>query len=144
MTWQNLADKYPTGGKWGNSDELARSYIPQAESELNGYLAQNYTVPFSPVPPLINDLCVDLVYYKLAIVKEPKQAEAIKKYFDARIAELQAGTLTLVSSGTTLESQANWASISADHHSVFGPDSPTNWQPDTDGLQDAEDARLSD
>lgn len=145
MTWAQLAAKYESAAKWANSDELASSYISQAQATINGALAAKYTVPFSPVPPMIQDLCVDLVYFMLAINKEADQAKAVKAWYDERIEQLQDGSLKLVQAdGTVLPDQSNYASISDDHHSVFGPDSPVNWQPDTDALQDAEDARLSD
>ena len=143
-TWEMIVGKYPGVAKNANSPEVALAFLPGAEGEINGRLAAKYTVPFSPVPALIQDLCTDLVYAKLTI-RDPKLSEIVMKYYDKRMEGLQDGTTLLVySTGTTLTNASNAATIDKDYHSVFGPDDAENWQPDTDALDDAEDVRSDD
>jgi phage gp36-like protein len=119
------------------------AYLPQCESEINGALASQYTVPFSPVPPMISDLCVDLIYIKMKIME--KSIEPLKNYYTERIKALQSGAIVLVdSSGTVTEPTGNSTYIDEQYHSAFGPDDPINWQPDSDTLEDAEDTRDDD
>lgn len=144
-TYEILVSKYPgIAGKVANPAELVGAFIPGAEAEINGYLAAKYTVPFTTVPPLVQDLCTDLVYTKLTI-RDPKLSEQVKKYYYERIKAILAGTLSIVQTdGTTLTNEASQALIDKEYHSRFGPDAPENWQPDSDELDDAEDARDGD
>ena len=142
-TWETIVAKYPGVAKFANSPELALAFIPGAESEINGRLAAKYSVPFSPVPALIADLCTDLVYAKITI-RDEKLSKIVMDYYERRMKGLQDGTTLLVDSTGPLVDQSNRGTIDKEYHSVFGVDDPTNWQSDTDALDDAEDSRSGD
>lgn len=142
-TWEQLLAKYPQVATKSGSDPIVTAYLRQCESEINGALAPYFTVPFSPVPPSISDLCVDLIYIKMKILD--KSIKPLMDYYEARIKALQTGAATLVGEDGTVTAQTgNSAYIDKQYHSAFGPDDSLNWQPDSDALEDAEDARLDD
>ena len=39
--------------------------IDEAEGEVDGYLAKQYSVPLSTVPPVVKAMCLDMVVYRL-------------------------------------------------------------------------------
>ena len=65
-TVANVQDLYPRVGSLSsiNSASIA-FYIDQAENEINGYLANNYTLPFSASPPMITTLSTEYSLVKI-------------------------------------------------------------------------------
>lgn len=51
------------GNAGSNDDESIDKAILDAESEINSRLALKYTVPFSPVPTLVNSIAQDIAAY---------------------------------------------------------------------------------
>jgi phage gp36-like protein len=70
--------------------------IQTADSEIDGYCAVKYTVPFSTVPPLIKGLSIEIAVYYL--YKRRTVPEKIEKAYDkavARLKDISRGLLTL-------------------------------------------------
>lgn len=53
-----------TGTDGPNTTVIAKA-IADADAEINAYLCGKYSVPLSPVPPIINKISVDLAIYHL-------------------------------------------------------------------------------
>lgn len=70
--------------------------IKTADAEIDGYCAARYSVPFSPVPPVVSKLSVELAIYYLH--SRRTIPEKIEKRYDkavARLKDIARGLLTL-------------------------------------------------
>ncbi len=79
-----------------DADVVSRA-IADAEAEIDGYLkAAGYTVPLSPVPPLLVRVASDITRYRLYEDASPEEVR--RRYEDARrlLSDIQAGRITLV------------------------------------------------
>lgn len=139
INWADVTGRYGDFAKGPDATVAAASFIPQAEAEVDGRLAPKYTVPFSPAPYLVQDLCIDLAYYKATIRQEGSKiiGESLEKRFKAII----DGTLLLTTSAGTVAEDGATAWVSNSYHSSFGPDSEVNWRVDSNWINDAMDAR---
>ncbi len=67
-------------GEQGNEWEIKlEKLIFDATSEIDGYIRNRYSVPLSPVPAFIRDICIRIVKYKIVmrkgfVEKAPEQA----------------------------------------------------------------------
>ena len=109
-TVANVQDLYPRVGSLSsiNSASIA-FYIDQAENEINGYLANNYTLPFSASPPMITTLSTEYSLVKILerfVTQEVGSQNAWvaerKKYIIDTLNKLNEGTLGLVTSSGEL------------------------------------------
>lgn len=143
INWADVTGRYGDFAKGPDATQAAASFIPQAEAEVDGRLAVKYTVPFSPAPNapyLVQDLCIDLAYYKATIRQET--SKAIGDSLESRFKAIIDGTLLLTtSSGTLVSEQGATAWVSNSYHSSFGPDSEVNWRVDSNWINDAMNAR---
>lgn len=140
IDWSHVTGRYPTVANRADSTGTGSYFLEMAEYEVDGRLAPLYTVPFSPAPLVVKDLCIDLIYYKMNILQE--SVEPLKTSLDERFEAILNGTLLLTNSaGSLLTTPPNGAWISNSYHSMFGPDSPANWSVDSNWIQDAVDAR---
>lgn len=57
--------------------------IADADAEINGYCAERYTVPFSPVPTIIRKYSVDIAIYNLFSRRHGPDEVREKRYDDA-------------------------------------------------------------
>jgi len=140
--WDDVANRYPDIAKLAGSIELGTSWLAGAEDELDARLAARYTVPFAaPVPGLINDLIIDMTYWRATMRQE--SSAVLKTFIDERLGGLVSGAIALVSSGTVMASStAPRASVdTAGRHTSFGPDDPIEWETDEDWIEAVEDSR---
>lgn len=141
ISWNDVADRYPLAAKQaGGSDSVKTNYVNGAEAEVDARLGARYSTPFSPVPELVRDLCIDLAYFKM-VIGNPKQAKAIKDYLDDRFKSIVDGTLVLTVSGTIVGTSERAWSDSQGYGSSFGVDAPENWAVSSAWMQDNEDRR---
>ena len=65
-TVPNVLSLYPRVGSLSSvtSSSIA-FYIDQAENEVNGYLSNNYTLPFSSSPPLVTTISTEYALVKI-------------------------------------------------------------------------------
>lgn len=90
-------------------EQTITAQIEAAESEINSRLAGQYTVPFNPVPKLINHLTVDIAAYLADLVFRETQdynTDLNPVYLryqraQAMLSQLQAGTAVIPPDGTT-------------------------------------------
>lgn len=140
INWNEVAGRYPDAAKKAGDGSMGSYWLGTAEDEIDGYLlASRYTVPFTPAPGPVRDLCIDLTYYKMIIQQEG--ADKVWAYIDYRIKSILNGTLVLTSSGAALpQGTASW-SQAAGHHTAFGPDSVLNWQPSSAWMEQVQSER---
>lgn len=139
ITWADVTGRYTDFSKGPDAGVANVSYIPQAEAEVDARLAVKYSVPFSPAPYLVQDLCIDLAYYKAAIRQE--SSKLIKEYIDARFEALINGTMVLTNSAGAVAATGNFAWASNSYHSSVGMDGDVNWVVDSQAIYDIQSAR---
>lgn len=139
ITWADVSNKYGDFAKGPDATAANSLHVPAAEAEIDGHMAAKYTVPFSPAPYVVRDLCIDLAYYKATARQEG--SKLIKEYIDARVKAIIDGTLVLTNSDGAIASAGNLAWASNSYHSAFGLDSEVNWQVDTYAITDLQDRR---
>jgi phage gp36-like protein len=100
IQFNDVSNKFPDFPRAGGTQETMVAFINAAEDEVDAALAGIYTVPFTPCPGMVLDLCKDLAYYKANW--RTKEAQILKDYIDSRISNLQTLKSTLVVSGTLL------------------------------------------
>lgn len=143
IDWADVTGRYADVAKMTGAEAVSSYWLGYAESELDARLACKYTVPFSPAPPLVKDLAIDLTYYRMTI--RQKGSELIKEFIDERLTGLIAGTITLTdSSGIAVSESATAAWSEQDksgYHTAFGPDSELNWRVSSAWVQDVQGER---
>lgn len=77
--------------------ERINKAISAADSEIDGYCATKYSVPFEAVPPLVNTLSVDIAIYHLHKRKTLLPEDVVTAYDKAisRLKDISRGLLTL-------------------------------------------------
>jgi len=138
VKWDDVADSYPDWAKSASANSAGNLWIPRAEDEVDARLAPRYSVPFTPVPGVVRDLCIDLAYYKLVFAtdKGKELKESLKERFEA----LLDGSMVLTVSGSPLASETPW-STHQDYPTQFGVDDPVNWLPSSVWAMDQQEAR---
>lgn len=139
INWADVTARYVDYAKGADSTQSEAAFVPHAEAEVDARLAPKYTVPFSPVPYLIKDLCVDLAYYKANIKQE--SVKPLKEYIDERFKAIIDGTLILTTSDGIVASATGGGWAANSYHSSFGLDSEVLWRVDTQSVQDLQTLR---
>jgi len=144
IDWEDVVGRYPDAAKIGGADTVNSSFIVGAEAEVDARLAGRYTVPFSSTPPLVKDLCIDLVYCKMTS-RQDSSDKLYQRYLDL-IKEVMSGTVVLVSdTGTAVTNVRTALAFSTNsYRSAFGPDDAEEWSPSDSALTDASLERLND
>jgi phage gp36-like protein len=139
INWADVTGRYKDFPKGPDATDAENYFIVQAEAEVDGRLAPKYSVPFSPAPYLVKDLCVDLAYYKANIKQESSKLirDDLERRFDAII----DGTLLLTTSAGVVAKTGDYAWASNSYHSSFGLDDEINWQVDSYAISDIQDER---
>lgn len=133
-TWDMVAGRYPDAAKIYGADGVGSYWLDHAAAEIDARLALRYTVPFTPTPLLIQDLCVDLTYWKMTM--RQKSSEALGAYIENRLDALATGSMSLVMSGAVLPSIADMPYSNTEQFgSSFGVDDPLNWSVDSNYMQ---------
>lgn len=141
--WPDVVGRYPAAAKIVGAEGVGSYFMLHAEAEIDGRLAVRYTTPFAntPAPLLVQDLCIDLTYYKLT--QQQEKAKELWTYIKDRLDSLIAGTIVLPGEFPALGLPAvrgAWLQGSS-YHSAFGPDDPLNWTPDPALIEAAQDER---
>ena len=137
IAWQDVVERYADAAKLsGGSEATKTSFVNFAEDETDGRLAGKYQTPFSPVPNVVKDLCIDLAYYKMIFRQEDK-AKPVLAYVNTRFADILTGRITLTISGTPLATVLDRAwSTEQGFESSFGVDPPERWAVDSNWQDD--------
>jgi phage gp36-like protein len=124
--WDDVTARYPKAATKVDADEMQESYIAGAEAIMNGYLAKQFTTPVTGEPPLLEDICVDLTYCKIAF-NQDKGVPKLKEAAMQLLKDICAGAILLTDADgaeVTSVGQAAWSSDEDYHrtHSDLGPD----------------------
>ena len=80
-------------------NEARLTYALQtASNEIDGYLAQRYSLPINPVPKLLADMAVDIAFFTLHLAQAATISPDIRKRYEDRIGHLSrlaSGALAL-------------------------------------------------
>jgi len=139
INWDDVANTYPEWAKAASANTVGNLWIPRAEDEVDGRLAPRYAVPFTPVPGIVRDLCIDLAYFKLAFASE--KGQALGKILDARFKSILDGKLVLTNSAGALGTAERAWSTHQDYPTHFGVDNPVNWEVSSVWATDQQEAR---
>lgn len=139
IDWEDVANSYPDWTKAVSANTVGNLWIPRAEDEVDARLAPRYSVPFTPVPGVVRDLCIDLAYYKLVFASE--KGKELKESLKERFEALLDGSMVLTMSGSPLPSTDQPWSTHMDYPSQFGVDDPVNWLPSSAWAMDQQEAR---
>jgi len=88
-----------------NESRMAQA-IASADAEIDGYCAARYTVPFSPVPPIIKKCSVDIAVYNLHARKAMSIPEARQVRYDNAVRilkDIASATVSLEEGAATEE-----------------------------------------
>ena len=142
-----------TSEGYSQTVSLITGHVTRADGLINSYLARRYSVPFSPVPPVVRLICEDLtsffVYRSEFMQDNQNRSEYLDLYDSALewLTMLKNGDLELVDSLGSLiselssTSQAFVDANTKDWAPFFDVDSITSWKHDADRLTDIEDNR---
>lgn len=82
---------------------LVDQAIADADSEIDGYVATRYSVPVTPVPPIIQRLACDLARY---VLYDDQATDGVQKRRDGAVTvlrDISAGRVSLGAPGTAQE-----------------------------------------
>ncbi len=126
------------------------SFIDKGETHFNAVAAKNYTLPFSPIPPMAREISFDLAAYwtirAFATRDWPNRNELLDDYkmvFD-QLKDLENGDLVLSLTDGSIISQAVTSLISSNREGqdpIFDVDTATAWAVDQDRLDQLKDSR---
>lgn len=139
IEWDDVANTYPDWAKAVSANTVGNLWIPRAEDEVDGRLAPRYTVPFTPVPGLVRDLCIDLAYYKLVFASD--KGKELGAILDARFKAILDGSLVITSSLGQLDTGERAWSTHQNYPTQFGVDQDINWQVSSAWALDQQEAR---
>lgn len=140
--WDDVVGRYPKTDNVADSVEMATSYIEGVESIMNSYLAKVFTVPLTGEPPLLKDICIDLVYSKIAFHKD-KAAGGLRVQAIEMLKQIVEGEMLVVdSSGVIIETVGHgiWSSTQ-DYFDAFSMLGSPDDRIDPDLLDDLADER---
>jgi len=148
ITYAEVLERYSMLKTWAANSPMLNNEIAYAEKQVNGILATHFSTPFSGAHPTIKDICIDLVYYRSLILKDPDQAEKIKPFIEGRFENLKNGkeyimtdSNTAIGPSATLNDEV-WTNLE-DYHptfSVLDADNPKSVI-DPDRIEAEEDER---
>ncbi len=143
VSWQELAARYKKAAEVADTEEAQSGFIEGAEADVDARLAVRYTVPFSPVPPAIKDIVIDLAWYKMNI--EQASSKPIYEYINRRLDALVAGSASLVGSSGILESSdaLPWSDMQ-ERRTMFGVDDPVDYSVSAQWIEDTAEDRDND
>jgi hypothetical protein len=105
-----------------NDIEVNSSFIYFAEKEVDGWFAGAFTVPFSPVPPQIKDITINLTYANALWYKDAESAIALKDEILARVKRIKDGDELLTTDSGQLLAQPTgqtvWSNLE-NYHPTF-------------------------
>jgi phage gp36-like protein len=129
------------------SAEVASSFIADAESFIDAYLAARYVVPV-PATPLVTQLASDLAVFNMAVEKLPEVPDFMQARYDRCLKTLEMlrdGKMFLSSATVTTSGDQEAWSTTQDYHPVFSPVlDPIDQAADIDRVEADQDARSDD
>ena len=149
-TVNKVYDLYPRVGSMSTINSASISfYIDQAENEVNGYLINNYTLPFSSTPPLIETISTEYSLVKILerfftqeLGSDNSWVKERKDYIKENLRLLNEGTIGIYNSSMELIAYKSGDEIysnTMNYIPAFNVLNPTLQQIDGDRLEDEYD-----
>jgi phage gp36-like protein len=140
-----------TGEHEVTSIEVSSVFVYQADGLIDGYLSQQYLVPFdaNSIHPLIERISTDIVICDLVRDRLPQTPEYIINRCDAAMAlleKLREGDMTLpgVTLANTTGDNEVWSNVEG-YHAIFSPVlDPLDQASDRDRVESDVDDRRGD
>jgi hypothetical protein len=140
IDWDDVSNSYPDWAKTVSANTVGNLWIPRAEDYVDGRLAAaGYSVPFTPTPGLVRDLCIDVAYWKLAFASD--KGKELGKILEDTFKAISDGDLVITNSSGPLGSSVRAWSSHQDYPTHFGVDSDTNWAVSSAWALDQQEAR---
>lgn len=144
INWSDVSARYKNIGTDYDATQINSNYVPFVESQIEGMLSQKYTVPFSNNNFVVKDLCIELLYIKVANLNV-KDSESRMKALLSRIDRILDGKENLVDDlGAVINkdvgSSVAWSSESG-YQPTFGHGDIFDAEIDPDQVTDEEDAK---
>ena len=142
IDWKDVVDRYRTLSD-KDSTEVGSSFIPYAESEVDGRLAAKFTTPFSNNNLTVKDLCIDITFIKAGNLSV-EETEKLQEAVDAKFERLLNGDeLLVITDGTVIgqDIAGTVYSTTQDYHPVFGMGNIEDMVVSSDQITDEADAR---
>lgn len=79
--------------------------IAETDAIIDGYLARRYAVPVSPVPPILGDLALAIIIWKLHLAAPDPKVEADYREALRSLRDISAGLIALAAAGAVAEVQ---------------------------------------
>lgn len=124
--------------------------IDDAEAEINGVLANKYSMPFTTVPPLLRALAGHMAAgmairngFSVDSIRRNQYLDDYKRSFEI-LDKLGKGEMKLTLTDGSLapvNSTGRFLSNTENYTPIFGLDDPDKWERDQDEIDDQEDAR---
>ena len=95
-------------------DEIVAAAIADAAATIDSYCQGRYSIPLSPVPPKITELCVDIAVYNLYSRSDLAMPEIRKDRYNAAIRFLER-----VADGKIQLGAATPAPVNTDNAAIF-------------------------
>lgn len=139
IKWDDVSNAYPDWAEAVSANSVGNLWIPRAEDEVDARLAPKYAVPFTPVPGVVRDLCIDLAYFKLVFASE--KGKALGEILKDRFQSILDGDMVITTSGSQLDSGERSWSTHQEYPTQFGVDNPINWEVSSAWATDQQEAR---
>lgn len=139
INWDDVSNAYPDWAETVSANSVGNLWIPRAEDYVDGRLAAaGYSVPFTPTPGLVRDLCIDVAYWKLAFASE--KGKALGDILENTFKAIADRDLVITNSAGSLVSDEAW-STHKEYPTQFGVDNPVNWEVSSAWTEDQQEAR---
>jgi hypothetical protein len=139
INWADVANAYPDWAKAVSANTVSELWVPRAEDYVDGRLAAaGYSVPFTPTPGLVRDLCIDVAYWKLAFASD--KGEKLGKILEDTFKAITDGDLVITNSAGSFVSEKAWSTHQS-YPTQFGVDNPVNWEVSSAWAEDNQEAR---
>lgn len=144
IKWDDVTNRYRMVGNGLDATQVGSSFIPYAESFIEGKLAKKFTVPFSDNNLTVKDLCIDVVYIKAGNLKLEESKELKKDINDRIAALLDEEEFMITTSGDIITASIDgtvWSNTQ-NYHGTFGVGETLDFTVDSSWVTDEEDERL--
>lgn len=144
-----------TVSRYTETASLITDKINNAESIINGYLGRRYTVPFSPVPPVVKTMAINLSAHYTFVAKFSSDSHNTNDWVTdlkidvmAQLEDYRDRKMDIVNTAGTIIAEKNADSRVISNTQGYAPtadlDTVTSWSISSSRLDDIEDGRDSD
>ncbi len=109
--------------------QVVEEAIARADSEIESYCGVRYSVPISPVPPLLRTLSVDMALYHMYSRRSTAPAVRRVKYTEAvsLLREIATGAAVLTGTEKPRETSDHDVAVLTSNSRLFTRDSLAGW-----------------